>query len=1016
MEQPTRRVRKSVFIGLGGTGNEIVRRVKREMLSHNYRSPLFQYLVLDTVTFDETPGIDENMRLRNGEEYLYIGGYNPNEVLKNLDNWPVIRRWWGNRRQSSLVTVDEGAGQMRSVGRMSFFYNFHTIEAQFKRIVNEITSANNREHARARNYEVSGNSPIIYVVFSLCGGTGSSLFFDVAYVMRHLLRFTEKPIVVGIALMPGAYLDQINSRPQKTRIQANAYAALMEIERLHNMALGEEPRPDGKNLWNVPYSTNFRVDSPELPFDYIYLVDNITTKGDSYDIERVYETVSRTVFWLSGPPTAAKFWERAKNLSSKTLASGGRSDTSGQKRFSGYSSFGSSTLKYDWSITRVRAKLENMLIETLRHATPARIAFPEWLTSVTSLYETFITEQPSIIRYPKKLDPSGTQNSEAVVNERIEECKNTYEFELNSILSALPWQRSRNKYRAELAEFIKTTLYSILCTQGPIAAYRATEDIRTRLTDLIDEAREQAQSYNQKVSTFNEQYEQGFREPRIASPFEQIMGALWESLTRIYILQAFRRQATPEQLKEIVERKTSQLHTWYMDRLRALLYKEFMETILKPALVYLDELKSVLEGVDENLQTLQKRNDETLRHRTRKTPTVAIDMIRPYRDELAQIDEAIKSDRLRIDVSMGDMLHSTFEDWPPVGTRIYPMLENAISETTTEMLRSLSNIEHIMERVIVRDDAEVVKQRMTFLQGAECLWNITSDTDQEMPAHIEAIDLFGFGAADTYQNISTSDLADLARNELFQNQATKPECISTDITHELGYIKTSHGVLISSIRYIAQLQRAYHEMDKLRNAPYLHIDYADNVREGYGPLVSSNKTYREIIDEWTEAVNMLWNMLRREAEEIRRLVENYRTQVIQQATQSDRQITPERTLDDLLIIRDALDAIFDFVLALEEIVIKLPQIPGVAEVLLKLVDLDIILYSQGWREFAPQPGTLFDQAHHIVHQYIPQSNYNTPGRIVNVKYHGYQRRLRDKKKDQYEYRYQIRKAVVDVSQ
>src|SRR6266568_5234458 len=268
--QQPRKVRRTIFIGLGGTGNEVVRRVKREMLRHRYDLPIFQYLVLDTVIFDEKPGLEPLMRLRNGEEYLYIGGYNPNEVLKNLANWPVIGRWWGNRKQTNLVTVDEGAGQMRSVGRMGFFYHFNTIEVQLRRIVQEVTSVTNRENALVQNYDVSANDPIIYIVFSLCGGTGSSLFFDVAYVLKQMLASAGmKPTIVGMAMSPGPFIQSISSIPQQERIQANTYAALMEMERLHNMALGLEEKPDGKNMWSVQYATNFRVDSPELPFEYI---------------------------------------------------------------------------------------------------------------------------------------------------------------------------------------------------------------------------------------------------------------------------------------------------------------------------------------------------------------------------------------------------------------------------------------------------------------------------------------------------------------------------------------------------------------------------------------------------------------------------------------------------------------------------------------------------------------------------------------------------------------------------
>src|SRR6185437_13070905 len=111
-----------------------------------------------------------------------------------------------------------------------FFYHFNAIEVQLRRIVREITSVENRVDARVKNYDVSANSPIIYIVFSLCGGTGSSLFFDVSYVMRQLLSYTEKPTIVGVALLPGPFIEAIGSVPQQERIQANTYAALLELE------------------------------------------------------------------------------------------------------------------------------------------------------------------------------------------------------------------------------------------------------------------------------------------------------------------------------------------------------------------------------------------------------------------------------------------------------------------------------------------------------------------------------------------------------------------------------------------------------------------------------------------------------------------------------------------------------------------------------------------------------------------------------------------------------------------
>src|SRR5206468_8835390 len=105
-------------------------------------------------------------------------------------------------------------------------------------------------------------------------------------------------------------------------------------------------------------------------------------------------------------------WERAKNLSSKTLSSGGRTDNSGQKRFSIYSSFGSSAIKLDWSVERVRAILENMVISHIRQATPQRPQLLEWLTGPTTLFDIVTNEQPAINPFlpEKALRPTGTYN------------------------------------------------------------------------------------------------------------------------------------------------------------------------------------------------------------------------------------------------------------------------------------------------------------------------------------------------------------------------------------------------------------------------------------------------------------------------------------------------------------------------------------------------------------------------------------------------------------------------------
>src|SRR5438270_8699980 len=101
---------------------------------------------------------------------------------------------------------------MRAVGRMGFFYHFNSIEKQLRRMVQTIMDVNTREIAFERGFDVSGNGPIVYLVFSLCGGTGSGLFLDVAYVLRQLLTFSDSPpTLVAVAMLPGPFLQAIKS-------------------------------------------------------------------------------------------------------------------------------------------------------------------------------------------------------------------------------------------------------------------------------------------------------------------------------------------------------------------------------------------------------------------------------------------------------------------------------------------------------------------------------------------------------------------------------------------------------------------------------------------------------------------------------------------------------------------------------------------------------------------------------------------------------------------------------------
>ena len=1002
----SRKIRRTMFIGLGGTGDEVIRRVKQEMLDHHFDLPLFQYLVLDTVVFKEKNGIAQNQRLRNGEEYLYIGNYDPNEVLKNLENWPVISSWWGSRTRTNLVTVDEGAGQMRSVGRMGFFYHFNMIEVQLKRMVQQITNISNRESAMLDGYEISENSPIVYLVFSLCGGTGSSLFFDVAYTIRHLMKEKGiKPTIVGVAMLPGPYMQSISSIPQQERIQANSYAALMEMERLHNMALGVEPRANGKDIWSVQYTTNFRVDSPDLPFDYIYLIDDTTVKSDSIKRERIYTALGKAIFWLSGPSTASPFWERAKNLNSKTLASGGQPDASGRRRLTPYSSLGISNVLLTWRLERLQHELENLFIERIRTMPMvAKPNLPSFCSNGVNLKEHVSGEATLVNPIPpsKALQIPGGLKDVTSIDEMRTRHTEKYQATLTSLARSSQWQRKREECKRTLIQVVDELFATALLERGPVAAVKELSVIRDRFVALEVELDELNQKAIVRKGELDEEYN---RASDVAQPHGFMAGVLANftyRIKQIYLFQRFRGEKTSRELNSMAQFWARQRYEWYDRNYAIFICTDIVRFILEPVIAHVDQQKKTCEDVDGALEEWQEENKSKYQQKSQQVEEDQIDRVRPRLSEKQQITDAIRSGSLNIERRLAQMFKLAFTYLPRPGSEAMTDFKPAITSVVSDTLKVIGGSEHLIKRLLASD---VQHKRLAFLEGAECMWNYTKDVTQNILTRLEAIELLGYGV-DERIGSRKDDLTDSVE-QLLRNQPITPDAIPTDIVDELTLIKTSHGLPVSAIRPINDLQRAYQVMNTVRAAPYLHIDYTDQVRAGYGPLGNVSLTHQEVLQIWNDEVNSFDQSDRLIGNDIKSALQTY-----EKALRSS-----QINKSGLIEVNDSNSMFFDFVDALHDVFWpphKPPrnQTSAVQQSLMKFAQMEDILHAQGWVNIDPGYGERFKPEFHQVGDVLFDQDLE-PGRIVDVVRSGYIRQ--DTSGQAINKKPPVRKAIVSIS-
>ena len=186
-DKPT--IYPTMVVGVGGMGTNTVRAVKRRFRNvwngnHPPNTPkavgdnlpgMIQLLALDTEPLVNR--LDQEPLF--ADEFCYMGKFDATRLVSNLDQHPEIARWW-NYPSIPLGYIHNGAKQLRPIGRLCFFRNYVNFKQGLETKLANLDKIRDMETAQNRGFPVVGNYQLIYVVSSLCGGTGSGMFMDVA--------------------------------------------------------------------------------------------------------------------------------------------------------------------------------------------------------------------------------------------------------------------------------------------------------------------------------------------------------------------------------------------------------------------------------------------------------------------------------------------------------------------------------------------------------------------------------------------------------------------------------------------------------------------------------------------------------------------------------------------------------------------------------------------------------------------------------------------------------------------
>lgn len=310
----------TLIIGLGGSGTEVVRLVKARIRRAMGKLPeIVEFLALDTEPCNNPPGMERIF----AREFGYLGDYNASDVLNHLDRYPHIKDWWPAQGASVTGTIHKGARQRRIVGRLSLYVRWNEFVIPLQRKIDRIRDIAAKEAVEKRDVEVdrASGQVQVYIVSSLCGGTGAGIFLDVAFRVRKALG--DDADILGVFMLPSCFLDMVQSRIQRQRIQANTAASLLELNYFMQGNPFEACFPDQPYLdrnGNKNVTTLFR------PFDSTYMVDRSNGKELLDGLSEVQKMIAQQIFLDMVTPIGKRWQARRANLRDLAGEQGSRAD------------------------------------------------------------------------------------------------------------------------------------------------------------------------------------------------------------------------------------------------------------------------------------------------------------------------------------------------------------------------------------------------------------------------------------------------------------------------------------------------------------------------------------------------------------------------------------------------------------------------------------------------------------------------------------------------------------------
>lgn len=242
----------TLVIGLGGTGIKTIVHVKKMLMDSNRDGVIpgdVKLLGLDTRQDPEVlqnvgPWVGtyaiqhkeelDNVQIHRTNEYFWLGGSLGDNCGKQEDEY--IARWFDSSyfcnlpTKNTVMTVVDGAGMYRQIGRRGLFHWLQsgTTSHLYQQIHDKVSSFPEATFT-------------VIICGSIAGGTGASLFIDIAHLTQVIAKNCAKVAdITAMIVLPKAFSSEPHVNVDNA-MQARGLSAMRELTRfikIHDAELG----------------------------------------------------------------------------------------------------------------------------------------------------------------------------------------------------------------------------------------------------------------------------------------------------------------------------------------------------------------------------------------------------------------------------------------------------------------------------------------------------------------------------------------------------------------------------------------------------------------------------------------------------------------------------------------------------------------------------------------------------------------------------------------------------------